>query len=57
MCGAVCVAEIKCRPKRAPVGVAAWVEVPCKVITWQSLTEHSQSNCNVHRDYYYLASH
>ena len=26
--------------------MATWVEVHCNVITWQSLTEHSQSNCH-----------
>ena len=36
----------KCRSRRAPAGMATWVEVPCKVITRQSLTEHSQSNCH-----------
>lgn len=28
-----------CRPKRAPLGKTAWIEVPCKTITRQGLRE------------------
>ena len=35
-----------CRPKLAPLGKAAWIEVPCKTITRQSLRDHIESNCH-----------
>ena len=35
-----------CRPKRAPLGKAAWIEVPCKTITRQSLRDHLESSCH-----------
>ena len=38
--------EINCRPKRAPLGKAVWIEVPCKTITRQRLVEHLESDCH-----------
>ena len=35
-----------CRPKKAPLGKAAWVEVPCRTITRQSLRDHIESTCH-----------
>ena len=34
-CGGLC-RKNNCRPKRAPLGKAVWIEVPCKTITRQS---------------------
>ena len=38
-----------CRHKRAPLGKAAWIEVPCKTITRQSLRDHIESNSEAMR--------
>ena len=35
-----------CRPKRAPLGKAVWIEIPCKTITRQSLRDHAESDCH-----------
>ena len=35
----------ECRPKQTPLGRAAWIEVQCKTITRQTLSEHIESNC------------
>ena len=38
--------DTDCRPKRAPLGKAVWIEVPCKTITRQRLNEHLESSCH-----------
>ena len=38
--------DTSCRPKRAVLGKAAWIEVPCRTITRQRLTEHLESDCH-----------
>ena len=32
--------------KREPLGKAAWIKVPCKTITRQTLKDHADSNCH-----------
>ena len=44
LCSICC--KTNCRPVRAPLGKAVWVEVPCKTITQQSLKEHLESSCH-----------
>ena len=44
LCSICC--KTNCRPVRAPLGKAAWIEVPCKTITRQSLKEHLESSCH-----------
>ena len=41
LCSTYC--KTNCRPVQAPLGKAAWIDVPCKIITRQSLKEHVQS--------------
>ena len=36
----------ECRSKQTPLGRAAWIEVPCKTITRQTLSKHIESNCH-----------
>ena len=35
-----------CKPKRAALGKAAWIEDLCRTIIWLTLTEHLQSDCH-----------
>ena len=35
-----------CRPKLTPLGKAVWIEIPCKTITRQRLSEHLDSCCH-----------
>ena len=38
--------KTNCRPVRAPLGKAVWVEVPCKTIAQRSLKEYLESSCH-----------